>query len=267
MIITHKLARQDCLSHRIFPAIEKGWKDTSMKPIHFFWGLGEHNIRDIHNVMVKNEEWWYVDVGYLTEQITRYPSPIINNIDKTYFRIVKGEIHTTMSHGVGDGERLNELRHKGIDAEFKGWSTGQHILLAPSSQTVTYFINDASQEDWISMVTEELKNHTDREIRLRNKPRPGNQWWNTDIKDDLKNCHCLVTNMSLSTIDAILNKVPVISIAKNVAFPVSEFNLTQIETPFKPEREVVEKWLRTVADNQFTIPEIENGTAYRTLKL
>tara|TARA_R100000541_G_scaffold20726_1_gene30496 strand:+ start:1040 stop:1537 length:498 start_codon:yes stop_codon:yes gene_type:complete len=161
MIITHKLARQDCLSHQIFSAIEKGWKDTPMKPIHFFWGLGEHNIRDINNVMVKNEEWWYVDVGYLTEQITRYPSPIIHNIDKTYFRIVKGEMHTTKGR-VGDGERLNELRHKGIDAEFKGWSTGQHILLAPSSQTVTYFINDASQEDWISMVTEELKNHTDR---------------------------------------------------------------------------------------------------------
>ena len=266
MIITHKLARQDCLSHQIFSAIEKGWKDTPMKPIHFFWGLGEHNIRDINNVMVKNEEWWYVDVGYLTEQITRYPSPIINNIDKTYFRIVKGEMHTTKGR-VGDGQRLNELRHKDIDAEFKGWSTGQHILLAPSSQTVTYFINDASQEDWISMVTEELKNHTDREIRLRNKPRPGNQWWGTDIKDDLKDCHCLVTNMSLSAIDSILNKVPVICIAKNVAFPVSEFNLTQIETPFKPERKAVEEWLKTVVENQFTIPEIENGTAYRTLKL
>ena len=266
MIITHRLTRQDCLSHEIFSAIEKGWENISMKPVHFFWGLGEYNIRDIRNVIDKNEEWWYIDVGYLTEQITRYPSPIINKIHKTYFRIVKGEMHTTKGR-VGDGQRLNELRHKDIDAEFKGWSTGQHILLAPSSQTVTYYTNDTSQEDWISMVTEELKNHTDREIRLRNKPRPGNQWWGTDIKDDLKDCHCLVTNMSLSAIDSILNKVPVICIAKNVAFPVSEFNLTQIETPFKPERKAVEEWLKTVVENQFTIPEIENGTAYRTLKL
>jgi hypothetical protein len=60
------------------------------------------------------------------------------------------------------------------------------------------------------MVTEELKKYTDREIRVRNKPRPNNEWWNTDIKDDLKDCHCLVTNMSLSAIDAILNRVPVI---------------------------------------------------------
>jgi len=39
MIITHKLQRTDCLSHQIWPAIEKGWKDED-KNIHFFWGLG-----------------------------------------------------------------------------------------------------------------------------------------------------------------------------------------------------------------------------------
>ena len=56
MIITHKLARQDCLSHQIFPAIEKGWKDTPMKPIHFFWGLGENNIQEIKQVTATLEE-------------------------------------------------------------------------------------------------------------------------------------------------------------------------------------------------------------------
>ena len=28
----------------------------------------------------------------------------------------------------------------------------------------------------------ELKKHTDREIKVRNKPRPNNEWWGTDIK-------------------------------------------------------------------------------------
>ena len=45
MIITHKLDRKDCLSHQIFPAIEKGWQDSD-KPIHFFWGLAGNNIKD-----------------------------------------------------------------------------------------------------------------------------------------------------------------------------------------------------------------------------
>ena len=40
---------------------------------------------------------------------------------------------------------------------------------------------------------------------MRNKPRPNNEWWGTDIKDELKDCHCLVNNMSLAAVDAILN--------------------------------------------------------------
>ena len=52
-----------------------------------------------------------------------------------------------------------------------------------------------------------IKKNTKREIRVRNKPRPSNQWWNKDIKEDLKDCHCLVTNLSMAAIDAVLNKV------------------------------------------------------------
>ena len=48
-------------------------------------------------------------------------------------------------------------------------------------------INGISQEEWIKQVSEEVRKHTDRPIKVRNKPRPDNEWWNTDIKDDLKN--------------------------------------------------------------------------------
>ena len=266
MIITHKLAWDKCLSHQIWPAIEKGWKDED-KPIHFFWGLAGKNIDQIRQVSEKGEEWWYVDVGYLTEQITRYPEPKIHNYDKTYFRICKGSIHTTRGK-VGDGSRLKELEQKGIDVNFKGWYTGEtkHILVAPSSQTVTFHTNGINQDQWIYMVTEELKKHTNREIRVRNKPRPGNEWWNTDIKDDLKDCHCLVTNMSLSAIDAILNYVPVICAQKNICAPVSSHNPKFVEKPFRPGRKTINEWLKYVVENQFTLSEIENGTAYNVLK-
>jgi hypothetical protein len=117
------------------------------------------------------------------------------------------------------------------------------------------------------MVTEELKKHTDREIRVRNKPRPNNEWWNTDIKDDLIDCHCLVTNMSLSAIDAILNRVPVIAAGKNIAAPISSRSPKFVEKPFRPGRKTIDEWLKYVVENQFTIQEIENGTAYETLKI
>ena len=62
MIITHKLNWDKCISHQIWPYIEKGWKDEDRK-IHFFWGLAGPNQKEIEKCITGNEEWWYVDVG------------------------------------------------------------------------------------------------------------------------------------------------------------------------------------------------------------
>lgn len=266
MIVTHKLNRKDCLSHQIWPAIEKGWQDEN-KPIHFFWGLAENNISEIKKCIENNEDWYYVDCGYLTQQITRYPSPKIHDYDKTYFRIVKGGLHTT-KFKVSPGYRLNELEYKGIDVQFKGWRSDEakYILVAPSSQTVTYHTNGMNQNDWVNSVTQEIKKYTDLPVKFRNKPRPGNEWWNTDIKDDLKHAHCLVTNMSLASIDAILNMTPAITHKSNIASLVTSRDVKFVNKPFKPGRKTIDEWLKMVAENQFTIPEIEKGIAYKTLQ-
>ena len=264
MIITHDIQWDKCLSKQLWPAIQKGWQDTQMRPVHFFWGLAGKNIPHIKGCIERNEEWWYVDNGYLTQQITRYPEPKIHDYDKTYFRIVKGGLHTKNGKS-GSVERLGILEQQGIDVKFKGWSDGDHILLCPSSPTVTQFINDISQDEWVESVKSELRQHTDRPIKFRNKPRPGNEWWDTNIKDDLKNCHCLITNMSLAAVDAVLNQVPVLTHAHNIAYKMSINNLPNINTPYKPGRKEVEPWLNILSHNQFTIPEIEDGTAYRIL--
>ena len=265
MIITHDLDWDKCLSKQLWPAIKKGWQDTQMRPVHFFWGLAGKNIPYIKGCIERNEEWWYVDNGYLTQQITRYPEPKIHDYDKTYFRIVKGGLHTQKGK-TGSVERLSKLEQQGIDVKFKGWTDNtDHILLCPSSPTVTQFVNDISQEEWVESVKSELRQHTDRPIKFRNKPRPGNEWWNTNIKDDLKGAHCLITNMSLAAVDAVINQVPVLTHSKNVAFDVSINNLPNINKPFKPSREIIDPWLNMLSHNQFTIPEIEDGTAFRIL--
>ena len=265
MIITHTMDWQKCLSHQIWPAIKKGWQDED-KNIHFFWGLAGRNVSEIRKCIENKEEYWYVDVGYLTQQITRYPEPKIHDYDKTYFTIVKGGLHS-ITGKVGKGIRLRELERKGINVRFNGWTTNtEHILLCPSSETVTWHINGMAQSEWIKQVGEELRKYTDRPIKLRNKPRPGNEWWGRDILEDLKGAHCLVTNMSLASVDAILNYVPVIADAKNVAWPVSSREPKFVEKPLKPGRKTVEEWMKWIVEHQFTITEIENGTAYRTLK-
>ena len=47
MIITHKIGWDKCLSHQIWPAIEKGWIDEG-KNVHFFWGLAGNNLKELN---------------------------------------------------------------------------------------------------------------------------------------------------------------------------------------------------------------------------
>ena len=265
MIITHKLNWGKCLSHKIWPAIEKGWPDEG-RPVHFFCGLAGNNIAEIRKCMEMNEEYYFVDTGYLSSQITRYPEPKILDEKKTFFRICKGSFHTNKGK-VNTPERLERLKQLGIDAEFKGWrDTGKHILLCPSSPTVTFQMNGITQDEWVEVAKREIRKYTDREIRFRNKPRPGNQWWNTDIKDDLKDCYALVTNYSLSAFDALLNYIPVFAEGNSVMGPVTSRDIKKIEKPLRPGRKTMEEWLKFVAENQFTLKEMANGKAYEILK-
>ena len=189
-----------------------------------------------------------------------------SDYDKTYFRIVKGGLHTRKGK-TGSVERLTKLEQQGIDVKFKGWTDNtDHILLCPSSPTVTHFVNDISQEEWIESVTSELRQHTDRPIKFRNKPRPGNQWWETDITDDLEGAYALVTNMSLSAIDAIRFGIPAFTHIENIASPVSNTDISNINNPMKPNKQIINEWLNCVVENQFTLNEIGSGLAYEILK-
>jgi len=266
MIFTHRMDKIDCLSHEIWPALEKGWPKTSLDQ-HFFWGLGGDNVSKIEQLEKHGQEWYYVDVGYLTQPITRYPIPKIHDYDKTYFRIVKGKIHTLEGSKKGGGNRLKELEKKGLPSKFENWKGGEgdHILICPSSETVSYKHNNLTQGDWVDRAISQIKKLTNRDIRIRYKPRPGNEWWGKDIKEDLDDCHCLITNMSLSAIDSILEGVPVVCDGRNVAWPVSTRFIQFINDPLKPTKANVNEWMKLLANNQFTIEEMKNGTAYKVL--
>jgi hypothetical protein len=101
---------------------------------------------------------------------------------------------------------------------------------------------------------------------MRNKPRPSNEFWNTDIKDYLKDAWCVVTNMSLSAVDGVLNMTPAFTHQRNVSSLVTSRKIDKIEKPFKPGRKTVQEWLNMIANHQFTIQEIEDGLAFDILK-
>jgi len=265
MIITHNMQWNKCLSHEIWPKVKSGWADE-FKNINFMWGLGENNIPKLNKIMANNEEWWYVDIGYMTGDIVRYPEPKIVDTDKTYFRIVKNNFHTVVYKN-SDNTRYHELIEKNIDCKFKGWKeNGNYILVCPSSETVSRVITGMSMDDWTNSTIENIRKYTDMEIRIRLKPRPNNQFWNTDIKDDMKNCYATVTCMSLAAIDSIIEGIPNISYQNNSGYAMGANAIKNIKSLNKPSDKEVNKWLSVLANNQFTLKEIKNGTAHKVLK-
>ena len=60
--------------------------------------------------------------------------------------------------------------------------------------------------------------------------------------------------------------VYIITHTSNVAAPIASHDLKFIEKPFRPGRKTMDEWLKFVADNQFTIKEMETGLAYNMLR-
>jgi len=257
---------QECLSHQIWPAIKKGWVETH-KEVFFFWGLGDKNISKINECMKKEQEWWYVDVGYLGTPIQKYP-PKILDLDNTYFRIVKGGHHITFKKDkLKNYKKFRSLNHIPNVSSLRTY--GDYILLCPSSPTVTRRFSHMSYEKWIETTTEMLKKRFDNfPIVVREKPRPGNKFWGTDIKKDLEGAYLCVTNMSLCAVDSLINGVQVVCDNRNVASVLGN-DITTIHKNFvlkDVKKEDVEDWCSAIYNFQFTLKEIENGTVYETLK-
>ena len=143
---------------------------------------------------------------------------------------------------------------------------GNKILICPSSETVTQEHFRISQTLWIQTVVGQIKNDPelkDKEIVIRQKPRPNNKFWGTEIQDILNDDVGLcVTAVSLSAVDAILEGVPVVTHEQNVAYSLSG---KDPKHRFRPEWNDPTEWINSIADNQFTLEEMENGTAWEIL--
>ena len=82
----------------------------------------------------------------------------------------------------------------------------------------------------------------------------------------MKNAYVVVTNFSLSAIDALKFGKPVFTDKRHIAATVAEINIENIDAPVYYARENLMNWFHMVAYKQFTLKEIEEGLAYRCLK-
>jgi hypothetical protein len=118
-----------------------------------------------------------------------------------------------------------------------------------------------TQADWLESVLQTLSQHTDRKIEVRMKSGLDTE---RSFAATLKGVHAVIVFTSIAGVQATMHGVPCFATHPCAASLVGKSDLSQIESPLYPSnREELAIWL---AANQWTIEEIREGLAWRTIK-
>ena len=204
-------------------------------------------------------DYYFMETGYLGN----YRSP--NNLTgrKIYHRIEKNNMQQSRIMDVPD-DRWNKLCEFNSELKYNGWkkNPGSKILLIMSTDKPFDFYGDNRQQ-WIKNTVATIKAHTDREIVVREKAGRGERT-NDSIYDALDDdVWALVTYNSIAAVEAIQFGIPAFSMAPTAASVVSSTDLTQIENPPKPNEELIQRWLWSIAYGQFSLSELITGEAWK----
>ena len=136
---------------------------------------------------------------------------------------------------------------------------------AGMGEFVIYGLDPASFKN-LALNFEQIKRYTDRPIKIRQKPRgrgtSGPSEATVPLSEDLKDAWCLVTSCSIAAVEAQCMGIPVICDEKSFAKEIGAQQLADIEDPYFVG---CEDWLYSLAYQQFTPEEIENGKAVEIL--
>ena len=189
-----------------------------------------------------------------------------------YYRV--GLNHYLNNLGEFNNKDCKSDRFDSLNLKIKPWrSNGKHILVLGQN------LNDASllgadMELWTITTLKHLLKVTDRKIHFRDHPENGSKLkdvleknfygikqivydTSNNINEALENAHCAVAYTSGSSIDAILEGVPVIPTSQyNFVWEISSHSLNDIENPKLGEREQL---LYNLAYAQWSVSEIKEG--------
>lgn len=128
---------------------------------------------------------------------------------------------------------------------------GGHIVVAAPSEAYAAF---HEIEGWTQRMVEAAQ-ATGRKVVVRQKKS------RVPLHRDLANAHCLVTHGSVAAVEAVIMGCPVFVDATSAAAPVGRTDL-DFENPVMPDRAA---WLHSLANAQFSLPEILRGECWKGL--
>lgn len=209
-----------------------------------FYGVRESFAHLVNEARSDGRDWYVIDNSYF------------DCVRERQFRITKNAMQCDGLQACWSGQGAARLRALGV--QIRSWrAEGKHIVICPQSNE--YMRLSGWVGDWLAKVTAELRQHTDRELRVRSKK--GSQ---SSLAQDLQGAWALVTHASAAAVEALLAGVPVFCTGRCAARWMGTSDLALIEDPLMPERR--EEWAAVLAENQWTEAEMRAGTAWRALQ-
>ena len=247
----------------VFDGVKQSWPEqvkildnsiaTEPMPNSMYWGFVNNNMQMIKKLEARKHQYWFTDTPYFGRFDNNNLKP-----DNHYWRICRNKIHASYIRDC-KSDRFEKFGMKINAPNFKG----SYVLVCPSSDSINNYLD---RPNWLEETVEQLKRYTDRPIRIRYKPRgrgtSGPSEAKVPLAEDLKDAWCLVTSCSIAAIEAQCMGIPTIADNKSFAKEIAGQELADIEDPFFVG---AEEWLYSLAYQQFTPEEFENGKAVEIL--
>lgn len=207
-------------------------------------------------------DYYFMETGYLGN----YRSENNTTGRKIYHRIEKNDMQQNRIMDVPN-DRWTALCNFNPTLAYRGWrkKTGSKILLIMSTEKPFEYYGD-NKDAWVAQTIATIKANSDREIVVREKAGRAERT-NDTIYDALNDdIWAVVTYNSVAAVEAIQSGIPAFSMAPTAASVVSSTDLTQIETPPRPNKELIQRWLWSLAYGQFSVTELLTGEAWKLVQ-
>lgn len=213
---------------------------TLLREVPVVWGVLRDSDRILDQAKAQGLYYFYIDHAYFNR-----------GHGKTY-RITRNR------YEAGPVRDCPSDRIEAQGVEVLPWrKSGREIIVCPPTD---YFAKAHGCSDWLDKTLAMLGRLTDRPIRVRQKPKPGEEA--VPLPKALETAHALVTHSSNVAIEAACLGTPVFVSPASAAAPIGCTDLAEIEAPVYPDRT---QWLAHLAYNQFSFDEISDGRAWQLL--
>lgn len=232
----------------------ESWNYDDSKDTLVLRGIMKHKI--IKRCWQDKRPFYYMDSGYLGNKISsRNPQGW-----KFYHRVVPNNLQ----HGNVIPRPNNRWDALGIKLQDR--KQGENIVVVfPDDKPCTFYNID--REQWIDTTLNTIKQHTDRPIVIRDRTASRRFRVAASFDEMLQDAWATVTFNSIAATESVIAGVPAFVLAPcNAACPVSNTDLSKIDSPWWPSDEQRQAWANHLAYGQFHVRELADGTAYRILK-